>query len=68
MFAFFRKDAVLMSTVRNFLLPIVDYRGRPLVLKPTVTYTMHLKNGYIVALTANQRVERLPNLLNGALS
>ncbi|ERL64629.1 hypothetical protein [Schleiferilactobacillus shenzhenensis] len=55
-----------MPTVKNKLLPIVDYRGRPLTLKPHVTYTMHLKNGYIVALTADQRVERVPNLLPGA--
>ncbi|GEK07643.1 hypothetical protein J5F27_04995 [Schleiferilactobacillus harbinensis] len=54
-----------MPTVNNRILPIVDYRGRPLNLQPYVTYTMHLKNGYIVALTADQRVERVPNLLNG---
>ncbi|WP_262315425.1 hypothetical protein [Lacticaseibacillus parakribbianus] len=43
--------------------PLVDAQGRPLKLQPKVTYTLRVKNGYILGLRQDQRQVRLPNLL-----
>lgn len=44
-------------------LPVFDAQGRPLRLKPKITYKLRVKNGYILALTSNQHQTRLPNLV-----
>ncbi|GAF38747.1 hypothetical protein FC83_GL002013 [Agrilactobacillus composti DSM 18527 = JCM 14202] len=44
-------------------LPIIDYRGKPIKLAYHVTYTMRLKNGYILALKPGEHLMRIPNLL-----
>ncbi|MFD1392617.1 hypothetical protein ACFQ3L_03310 [Lacticaseibacillus jixianensis] len=45
-------------------LPVFDAQGRPLRLKPKITYKLRVKNGYILALTSNQHQTRLPNLVH----
>lgn len=44
-------------------LPIYDYRGKPLELAYHVTYTLKLKQGYILALRPGQHLVKIPNLL-----
>ncbi|WP_225049067.1 hypothetical protein [Lacticaseibacillus kribbianus] len=43
--------------------PLVDAQGRPLKLQPKVTYTLRVKNGYILGLRQDQHQTKLPNLL-----
>ncbi|MFD1671402.1 hypothetical protein ACFQ5M_04765 [Agrilactobacillus yilanensis] len=52
-----------MSKSDNLNLPIYDNRGKPLELAYHVTYTLRLKNGYILALKPGEHIVRMPNLL-----
>ncbi|MFD1440424.1 MULTISPECIES: hypothetical protein [Lacticaseibacillus] len=52
-----------MPDIKKRPLPVFDAEGRPLRLKPRITYKLRVKNGYILALTSNQHQTRLPNLV-----
>ncbi|MFD1429058.1 hypothetical protein ACFQ5D_24080 [Paenibacillus farraposensis] len=48
---------------RQTVLPVVDAEGNPLRLQSHITYKLRVKNGYILALRADQHQVRLPNLM-----